>query len=187
MVYERLGLHSLRKCRRPCGLCAGDERTVRVPPRKDIASPHAQKRKTKTYRDERRAHLAAWVTADFEAEFGVTAHRLEAWQRLCRHLAVADGRVLGSIAECNAALTGTFLNIVDLVDSLKTKTRPKIFGSTQELAKYIQRTGKVFPLSKAKTSPLLSKFLIRVGPSPGRKKRKNKAKTSTLVLLHDLP
>lgn len=85
------------------------------------------------------------------------------------------------------ALHGIYVNIVDLVDACKTPdAKPRIFSSEQDLAKYIQRTGKVFPLSKARDNPLLSTFLIHVnangrggggrGSAGRRRRRKAKAK-----------
>lgn len=67
------------------------------------------------------------------------------------------------------ALREKFVNIVDLVDACKTPgEKPRIFDSDKDLAKYIKRTGKIFPLDKARVNPLLSVFLIDVGLKGGR-------------------
>ena len=53
---------------------------------------------------------------------------------------------------------------LDLIDAGTTGgVISKKFSSEKELAKYIRRTGKVFPKDRAKKNPLLRKFLIVVG------------------------
>ncbi|KAI0668366.1 hypothetical protein C8Q78DRAFT_1081241 [Trametes maxima] len=131
------------------------------------------KRKTKTYKTERRKRLAEWATEDFENTFGILANNLQGWQRLCRHLGVGEPEHnLGSVTDCKRALKPIFVNIIDLIDSVKMSTRPKIFNSAETLAKYIDNTGKAYPREKAKTSPLLSNFLIEVGPRRRRRRKK---------------
>ena len=55
------------------------------------------------------------------------------------------------------------MNLVDLVDAgMAGGVISKKFSSRKALARYIDRTGKVFPKGKAKRNPLLSRFLIVV-------------------------
>ncbi|KAI8974259.1 hypothetical protein BD414DRAFT_539848 [Trametes punicea] len=134
------------------------------------------KKKSKPYKEKRRELLAAWVTEDFEEEFGANKDSLKAWQKLCRHLGVGENLPLGSTTECHRALHGIYVNLVDLVDSYKTQTRPRIFASSEELAKYIRNTGKVFPIDQARYNPLLREFLVHVhlqvgGRKPRRRRR----------------
>ncbi|KAI0373158.1 hypothetical protein BV20DRAFT_1013455 [Pilatotrama ljubarskyi] len=139
------------------------------------------RKKTKAYKNERRQFFGVHAAEDFEEAFGKNSNSLRSWQKLLQHLGVGEGLVLGSITECMGALHGVYVNIVDLVDSYKTPdTRPRIFKSEKELAKYIDRTGKVFPIDKARNNPLLSTFLIHVsayrGQGGGRRRRRRKAK-----------
>jgi hypothetical protein len=72
-------------------------------------------KKSKTYKEERRAYLAEAVEIRFLSQFGVNASSLQAWQSLCRTIGVAEsvegGEVdLTSIRKCQAvrALLITF-------------------------------------------------------------------------------
>jgi hypothetical protein len=61
-------------------------------------------------------------------------------------------------------LKGIYVNLVDLVDAGTAGTKvSKTFSSPKELAKYIQKTKKIFPKERAKKSPMLRRFLIVVG------------------------
>ncbi|KAI0648427.1 hypothetical protein C8Q79DRAFT_1008753 [Trametes meyenii] len=150
-----------------------DESASLVAEFRRLAIMSGWKRKTKTYKQERRKRLAEWATEDFEDTFGVLANNLQGWQRLCRHLGLDEPEhYLGSITDCKKALKPVFVNIIDLIDSVKMETRPKIFNSADALARYIDNTGKAYPREKAKTSPLLSNFLIEVGPRRRRRRKK---------------
>lgn len=81
-------------------------------------------------------------------------------------------------------LNDVYVNIIDLIDACKTPgEKPTIFASSKELARYMRRTGKIFPREKAKFSPLLSKFLISLadgggggGSGSAGRRRRRKAK-----------
>ncbi|KAI0355125.1 hypothetical protein OH77DRAFT_1403730 [Trametes cingulata] len=149
------------------------------------------RKKTKAYKTERRKFFGQYAAEDFEDLFGKNANHLESWRKLCRHLGVGEGLAdLLTISPLPQALHGIYVNIVDLVDSCKVPdARPRIFTSEEELAKYISRTGKVFPIDKARHNPLLSQFLIHVsayrgqgGGGGGRRRRRRKAKAQKVRL-----
>lgn len=55
------------------------------------------------------------------------------------------------------------MNLVDLVDAKASgQVISRKFSSPKALAKYIRNTGKYFPKEKAKSNPLLRRFLIVV-------------------------
>jgi len=137
-----------------------------------LAIQEGWKKKSKTYKNERRAYLADAVEIAFLDKFGVNTSSLQAWQSLCQTIGVPERREgdsedapqLTSIRACQQALKGIFVNLVDLVDAGTAGTViSKKFGSEKELARYIRKTGKIFPKSRAKKNPLLRRFLIVVG------------------------
>jgi hypothetical protein len=80
-----------------------------------LALQEGWSKKSKTYKEERRAYLAEAVEIRFLSQFGVNASSLQAWQSLCRTIGVAEsvegGEVdLTSIRKCQAvrALLITF-------------------------------------------------------------------------------
>ncbi|OJT06244.1 hypothetical protein TRAPUB_2925 [Trametes pubescens] len=179
------------------GLARGGAHTAPAPAfTRDISAPLAAefrrlamlngwKKKGKPYKEGRRKVFTEWAMEDFERIFGRNNNSLDAWQRLCRLLDISEGITLGTVVECRRVLNDVYVNIVDLIDACKTPgEKPKIFASSKELAKYMKKTGKIFPREKAKFSPLLSKFLISLadsgegggGGAGRRRRRKAKAK-----------
>jgi len=139
---------------------------------KRLAIQEGWKKKSKTYKEERRAFLAEGVVTGFWDTFGGNVSSLQAWQSLCKTIGVPESKELEaenapqltSISACHRALKGIYVNLVDLVDAgTSGKVISTKFGSQRELAKYILRTGKVFPRDRAKKNPLLRRFLIVVG------------------------
>jgi len=144
-----------------------------------LAIQQGWKKKTDTYKSKRRAFLADAVEDGFSNMFGGNTNSLRAWQSLCQTIGVPERKegedvpVLTSISACQRALNGVYVNLVDLVDAGTAGTViSKKFSSQKELAGYICRTGKVFPRDRAKSNPLLRKFLIVV--DGGGKRRKSK-------------
>ncbi|KAF9262981.1 hypothetical protein L218DRAFT_373464 [Marasmius fiardii PR-910] len=122
-------------------------------------------KKSKAYKERRRAFLAEQVQDAFINQFGVNSSSLDNWKRLLATIGVEDSDEYTSIKKCKAALKGKFINLVDLVDAAnagKTLTSPNPFSSPKALSVYIKQTGKVFAKSKAKANPLLRQFLIVV-------------------------
>jgi len=137
-----------------------------------LAIQEGWKKKSKTYKENKRVFLAEAVEAGFLSTFGVNVSSLQAWQSLCETIGVPEAKegedlpLLTSISACKKALKGVYVNLVDLVDAaMAGNVIPKKFSSQKELAKYIRKTGKFFPKSRAKRNPLLSRFLIVVGKS----------------------
>jgi hypothetical protein len=54
------------------------------------------------------------------------------------------------------------VNIVDLVQAQGGGKLVKTFNTAKALAKYIKKTGKIYPRERAKRNPLLRQFLINV-------------------------
>jgi hypothetical protein len=75
-----------------------------------LALQEGWSKKSKTYKEERRAYLAEVVEIRFLSVFGVNAGSLQAWQSLCRTIGVPEsvegGEVqLTSIRKCQAVRT----------------------------------------------------------------------------------
>ncbi|KIY43609.1 hypothetical protein FISHEDRAFT_62664 [Fistulina hepatica ATCC 64428] len=120
-------------------------------------------KKSQQYKTERAKYIGDQVHTYFKTSFGYNPTSLQAWQHICWTVGVEDGYSLTSIKMCKEKLKGIFVNIVDLVDaSNKKKVIERTFSARKALAKYIQRTGKIFPKKDAKLNPLLSQFLIVV-------------------------
>jgi len=137
---------------------------------KRLAIQEGWGKKSKTYKEQRRTFLAEAVEVAFLDKFGVNVSSLQAWQSLCQTIGVPESKEgeevpqLTSIKACQRALKGVYVNLVDLVDAgTAGRVISKKFSSPKELAKYIRKTGKVFPKERAKRNPLLRRFLIVVG------------------------
>ncbi|KAG5641304.1 hypothetical protein DXG03_005553 [Asterophora parasitica] len=122
-------------------------------------------KKSTEYKARRRAFIVDEVHIGFAAVFGGNTSSLVAWKDLLRTVGIEGAEALASIKQCKAALKGKFVNIVDLVDAASAGSVMKrgVFDSEQALARYIRRTKKSYPCSKAKTNQLLRQFLIKVG------------------------
>lgn len=94
----------------------------------------------------------------FEEKFG---HRADfpSCNSLCKTIGAGKFR---NIKECETALKGKHLNIVDLVTAMTTGGTCKPFASVAKLSEYIIKTKKMYPREKAKSSSLLKQFLIVV-------------------------
>ncbi|KIM39019.1 hypothetical protein M413DRAFT_12350 [Hebeloma cylindrosporum] len=121
-------------------------------------------KKSQTYKKERKAFIAEAVETGFTSHFGVNASSLQAWQSLCGTIGIENMEGLTSIKRCKKAMSGIYVNLVDLVDARTAGTKvSKTFSSPTGLAKYIRKTKKTFPKERAKKSPMLRQFLIVVG------------------------
>ncbi|KAK7462292.1 hypothetical protein VKT23_007892 [Stygiomarasmius scandens] len=144
---------------------ADDTESIMVAFRR-LAVSEGLSKKGKRYKELRREFLGDAVQQGFSSHFGTNATSLQAWQGLCETiLGTEKVETLGltSIKKCKAALDGVYVNLVDLADARNAGTTIcKIFSSEKALAKYIKRTGKIFPKAMAKANPLLRRFLIVV-------------------------
>jgi len=131
---------------------------------RQLAIQEGWRKKSKSYKEGRKAYFAEAVEIGFLALFGDNASSLQAWQSLCRTIGIENVDSLTSISSCQKALKGIYVNLVDLVDAGTAGTKvSKTFSSSKELAQYIRRTKKTFPKERAKKSPMLRRFLIVVG------------------------
>ncbi|KDR67190.1 hypothetical protein GALMADRAFT_258585 [Galerina marginata CBS 339.88] len=114
------------------------------------------------------------LTQQFNAIYGSDANNLAAWQLLCLRLGVDP--MPSNIKECRRIVTGTHVNLVDLVVNSGTV---RVFDSVAELSTYSRFTGKIFPREDAYAGELL-RYLLRhiMDPSkdsgrggPGREPR----------------
>ncbi|KAF8919153.1 hypothetical protein CPB85DRAFT_1429785 [Mucidula mucida] len=129
-----------------------------------LALSEGLKKKSDKYKERRKAFIADAVEDGFIATFGVNNSSLQSWQRLCTIVGIPAAETLLSIKKCKAALKGTFVNIVDLVDAAaagKVMTKG-VFNDITSLRRYIKNTKKMFPRGRAKRNPLLRHFLIMV-------------------------
>jgi len=150
-----------------------------------LAIQEGWKKKSDRYKRERGVFLGQGVETAFLDTYGGNVSDLQAWQSLCKTIgvpAVKEGEPivqLASISACQKALKGVYVNIVDLVDAATAGTViSKKFSNQKQLAKYICRSGKVFPKARAKANPLLARFLIVVGA--GGKPRRKKSRGATV-------
>ncbi|KAF8068591.1 hypothetical protein FPV67DRAFT_1668665 [Lyophyllum atratum] len=130
-----------------------------------LAISEGLKKKSKQYKDRRRDFIQAEVESGFVNAFGGNVHSLQSWKQLCRTVGIPSADDLTSITQCKAALSGMYVNIVDLVDTAAVGKVMTIgvFSSEKRLGKYIRNTGKIFPKNKAKANKLLRQFLIKIG------------------------
>ena len=54
----------------------------------------------------------------------------------------------------------THVNLCDLLDTTRQRSKVQVFASEHDLREYTKRTGKIFPLEEAYAGGLL-KFLLR--------------------------
>ncbi|KAH8825625.1 hypothetical protein DL96DRAFT_119682 [Flagelloscypha sp. PMI_526] len=150
---------------------------------RELAISQNWKKKSKPYKEQRKQFIGEIVVDQFWEHFGGRQESLQMWKELCA-LVIEDYESRSaptSIHECKSMLTGTYVNIVDLVETKRagqSKVKP-IFKSAKDLRRYILRSNKIFPKEKAKKNPLLQMFLIEVfgpGGGGGGGKRKRKAK-----------
>jgi hypothetical protein len=107
------------------------------------------------------------------------AARLESWQQLCVKLgleappSITKSRKVGHscILLANAkewltfscqALSGVYVNIVDVLECWTTGKCPKKFGNAKQLAAYTNRKGKFFNRNLAKKSKMLGVLLKQI-------------------------
>jgi hypothetical protein len=57
-------------------------------------------KKSKSYKEGRKAFIAEAVETGFESHFGVNASSLQAWQNLCRTIGIENADSLTSISSC---------------------------------------------------------------------------------------
>ncbi|KAI0333134.1 hypothetical protein GY45DRAFT_1320074 [Cubamyces sp. BRFM 1775] len=142
---------------------------------KRLAAMRRWENGSKQYEKHRRECMKTWATEDFGECFGHNAKDLDAWGKLCRHLGLT--MQCNSVVEYQRSLKSVHLNLVDLVDSCKTQTRPQLFATKKELVDYMVETEKIYPIHAARSNPFLTAFLVEVkenGKMPRNNKKKNR-------------
>ncbi|KAI0721860.1 hypothetical protein C8T65DRAFT_629417 [Cerioporus squamosus] len=93
--------------------------------------------------------------------YGREEDDLLAWQRLCSALGTKP--IPESLDECRRLVSQTHVNLVDFIANQRDPGQPfQTFGSEDELSTYTRLTEKVYGLSAAKRSGLLSRLLRHI-------------------------
>lgn len=98
------------------------------------------------------------MTQQFNSIYGTDADDINSWQNLCRVLRIFP--IPDKLRACRNAVKSTHVNIVDLIDTINTGQRVRVFGSVQELSTYTKESAKYFPKQNAYAGGVL-KFLLR--------------------------
>ncbi|KAI5779532.1 hypothetical protein EDC01DRAFT_670556 [Geopyxis carbonaria] len=130
------------------------------------------------------------VEEDFDDTFGKSEHDSEGWEFLCGVLGVKipdrlnmDGKRAAAevfSTECKKELAKAYVNIYDVLDSVRACGHVQFFKTEKDLSDYSYEYGKVFPLHIAQSNGALM-FMLRSiakwrdGKKPTGRKKKNKA------------
>lgn len=110
-----------------------------------------------------RGKLRTAMVRQFNGIYGTDEDDLNAWQALCRRV---DIPVPDTVAECEEAIRGTHVNLVDLTTYGSGRKVTK-YATEVELASYTTKTGKFFPRGHADAGGLLNKLLRHIlNPRP---------------------
>ncbi|CAE6472444.1 unnamed protein product [Rhizoctonia solani] len=121
-------------------------------------------------RKKARRDLKDALVADFGRLYGYDVEDLGAWQSLCRVLRFED--VPDDLEGCQELVTATYVNIIDLIDTVSTGNPVQHFDSEKELSEYTLETGNILP-RKSKHAGSLLKFLLRNIFDPSNATRDN--------------
>ncbi|CAE6405077.1 unnamed protein product [Rhizoctonia solani] len=139
--------------------------------------PEAQKKARRDLKDA--------LAKDFGQLYGYDVDDIGAWQSLCRVLRFED--VPDDLEGCQDLVTATYVNIIDLIDTVSTGAPVQHFDSEKELSEYTIKTKNILSRDSPHAGSLL-KFLLRniyrptdatrVNPEPlyglnRKRKRKN--------------
>ncbi|KAG8769065.1 hypothetical protein FRC12_005187 [Ceratobasidium sp. 428] len=134
--------------------------------------------------EKARTKIRDALTHQFNSVYGTDENDLFAWQNLCRVLELPEVpddlfrcRLVKYDCSCGTqegllypnysqAVKSTFVNIVDLVDTVATEEPVRHFETEAKLSEYTKLTGKYFPQDSAHAGGLL-KFLLRHIITPG--------------------
>ncbi|KAH0826380.1 hypothetical protein J3R83DRAFT_5345 [Lanmaoa asiatica] len=107
------------------------------------------------------------LVQQFNKVYGTNEDDLGNWQNLCyiTHIKpIPEGlnacREASTLSSLSFAVRGTFVNLVDLVDTDTTGEDLRVFDSERELSEYTRNTGKFFPKESAYAGGLL-RYLLR--------------------------
>ncbi|BCS27002.1 uncharacterized protein APUU_60050S [Aspergillus puulaauensis] len=98
------------------------------------------------------------VIRAFNSAFGSDAENITSWQRICHCLGVAPSpRTLG---DARKAVVETYVNLVDLLQSVRNGTPVETFSTLEALRAYTVANRLYFPKDEAYEGALL-RFLLR--------------------------
>lgn len=110
-------------------------------------------------KDQRKLCILAEYQHHFHPDGFQLNGKLEIWQRLCDIVGAERG---ASITQCKKILKKTFVNIIDLIDAMRTGTQPRVFKNRYALVKYTKKNKKIFPRTLAKQDGYINVFLTRL-------------------------
>ncbi|KAF9218750.1 hypothetical protein BS17DRAFT_790809 [Gyrodon lividus] len=110
-------------------------------------------------RDAREGFKDALVQ-QFNTTYGTDGDDLAAWQNLCSVIGIEP--VPDDIDECRRVVRDAHVNIVDLIETVRTGGRVRRFNSLEELAEYTTKTKKFFPKESAYQGGLLKELLREI-------------------------
>ncbi|CUA73085.1 hypothetical protein RSOLAG22IIIB_05153 [Rhizoctonia solani] len=121
-------------------------------------------------RKKARRELKDALAKDFGQLYGYDVDDVGAWQSLCRVLRFED--VPDDLEGCQELVAATYVNIVDLVDTVSTGDPVHHFDSEKELSEYTRETGNYLSKDSPYAGSLL-KFLLRKIYKPSNATREN--------------
>ncbi|KAJ5987675.1 hypothetical protein N7522_011923 [Penicillium canescens] len=113
----------------------------------------AYQREQPVYNEFYPAREEAWgsfriaIVQSFNSTFGANADSLASWQRICRCLGVCP--VPPNLHEARQAVLRTHVNLIDLLESIRTGAPPERFTTEEDLRDYTISEGKFFPKEEA--------------------------------------
>ncbi|KDN35909.1 hypothetical protein RSAG8_11217, partial [Rhizoctonia solani AG-8 WAC10335] len=123
-----------------------------------LAARRKARRDLKDALSKARRDLKDALAKDFGRLYGYDVDNLDAWQSLCRVLRFEN--IPDNLEGCQKLVAATYVNIIDLIDTVSTGDLVHHFNSEKELSGYTRDTGNY--LSKdSKHAGSLLKFLLR--------------------------
>jgi len=124
--------------------------------------------RTIAMREEIKFHYFDEPLDTIEEEISDEERKLRGFQSLCREVRISPG---DSIEQCQKDLKNTWVNIVDLIDTRRTKKRVKVWDDFEAFRKYTLK--KPINLGQAKKEGYLASLLQRVRSPRLRRRRAN--------------
>jgi len=120
-------------------------------------------------RHEAHAGFHDALVQQFNAIYGTDGNDLAAWQNLCCVIGIKP--VPDDIKECKKVVRDAHVNIIDLIEIVRTAKPVRRFNSLAELATYTKNTGKFIPKENAYQGGLLKELLREIiNPYFGRRR-----------------
>ncbi|KIK93953.1 hypothetical protein PAXRUDRAFT_143929 [Paxillus rubicundulus Ve08.2h10] len=100
------------------------------------------------------------LVQQFNAIYGTDGNDLIAWQNLCCVIGIEP--VPDDMKECKRVVRDAHVNIVDLIEIVRTRNPVRRFNSLDELARYTKQTSKFIPKENAYQGGLLKELLREI-------------------------